>query len=76
MQLREDRRGRGPKIHIVVSVIPSCLTKPSLMRALSSIDLDLQLLGKTLGRPLRILTTVFIFLPTLSLALATWRGPS
>lgn len=45
-------------------------------RALSSMGLDLQVLGQIPGRPLRILSTSFILLPTLSLALATWRAPS
>ena len=50
--------------------VPSCLT--SLLCVLSPIDLDLQLLGQSPGRPLRILSTGFIFLPALSLAFATW----
>ena len=50
--------------------------KPFLLHAFAFTDVDLQLLGETPRRFLRILSTGFIFLPTLSLALATGRAPS
>ena len=43
---------------------------------LSETHCDLQVLGQTPRRPLRILSTGFILLPAPSLALATWRAPS
>ena len=74
MQLREDRRRRGPQTRAEISLIHRVWQ--NLLCVLSSIDLDLQLLGQTPGRPLRVVSTSFIFLPTLSRASATWRAPS